>query len=300
MTDPSPGSLRTAPSQPLVLSVVVALCGAAWGVFWYPMRGFEAAGVGGGWVSFVFNLVAILTPLPFLLRRSAWRGFVGQLPTGLLLGSAFTLYTVSLVLTDVLNAILLFYLTPVWSTLGGRLFLGHPLSVNRIAAILLGLAGMAFILGADGGLPLPRNAGDLIALVSGLLWSAGTLRSYASPHPGIAQPVFAFSLGGLVSSSIVLLAGLAIASPLTHTGAILSVLPSMIVIALVMYVPPNFIILWASQRIDPGRVGILLMTEVLVGAVSAAILSGEPFGVPQIAGTVLIVGAGLVEVLGRR
>ena len=34
------------------------------------------------------------------------------------------------------------------------------------------------------------------------------------------------------------------------------------VMALIFFVPPNFLILWAAQRIDSGRVGILLMTEV--------------------------------------
>ncbi len=58
--------------------------------------------------------------------------------------------------------------------------------------------------------------------------------------------------------------------------------------------------LWAAQRIDSGRVGILLMTEVLAGAVTAALFSGESFGVMEATGTILILCAGLVEVLGRR
>ena len=66
------------------------------------------------------------------------------------------------------------------------------------------------------------------------------------------------------------------------------------------FVPPNFLVLWAAQRIDSGRVGILLMTEVLVGAATAALFSGEPFGLMELTGTALIVCAGLVEVLGRR
>jgi len=65
-------------------------------------------------------------------------------------------------------------------------------------------------------------------------------------------------------------------------------------------VPPNFLVLWAAQRLDPGRVGILLTTEVLVGALSAGFLSGQPFGFAEIAGTAFIVSAGLVEVLKRR
>ena len=271
-----------------------------WGVFWYPLRSFEAAGVGGGWVSLIFNLTALLSPLPWLVDRKAWAGFARQAANGLLLGTAFSLYTVSLVMTDVIHAILLFYLTPVWSTIGGCLLFGERLSIARVAAIVLGFAGMATILGVGDGLPMPRNAGDWLALLGGLCWAAGTLRSYRQPSLGIALPVFTFSLGGVVSSAFILAVASQIGLPLAETGDIWPVLPWILLLAMIIFVPPNFLVLWAAQRIDSGRVGILLMTEVLFGSVSAALLSGEAFGPAHAAGTALIVAAGSIEVLGRR
>ena len=271
-----------------------------WGVFWLPLRWLADQGVGGGWVSLVFNAVSALAPLPWLLRRSRWAGARSHLLTGLLLGSAFALYTVSLAMTDVLHAILLFYLTPVWSTLGGWLLFKERLGASRILAIVFGLGGLALILGIADGWPLPRNAGDWTALASGMCWAAGTLRSYAKPSRGIALPVFLFSLGGLASSAIILMIGSALAMPLANAGNLLQAMPWMILLALIFFVPPNFLVLWAAQRIDPGRVGILLMGEVLVGSISAALLSGQPFGPAEFAGTLLIVCAGLVEVVGRR
>ncbi len=281
-------------------AIAVALCGSMWGVFWIPLRWLDGQGVGGGWVSLIFNAVAVLSPLPWLLKRGAWTGIGNQALTGLLLGSAFSLYTVSLVMTDVIHAILLFYLTPVWSTLAGWLFLGQRLSRSRIAAIVLGLSGMACILGVTGGLPLPRNSGDWVALLSGMCWSAGTLRSYARPEPGIALPVFAFATGGLVCSALILAIAAGLSMPLANFGDLVHALPLVILLALITFVPPSFLILWAAQRIDPGRVGILLMTEVLVGSISAAAYSGDPFGTFELLGTTLIVLAGLTEVLGRR
>jgi len=284
----------------LLPAIAVSLCGAMWGGFWYPLRWFDAQGVGGAWVSLIFNAVAILTTLPLLARRGSWRGLGGQAMTGLMLGSAFSLYTVSLVMTDVLHAILLFYLTPVWSTLAGWLLFRQRLSVSRIVAMSVGLAGMSLILGLETGVPLPRNAGDLIALGSGMLWAVGTMRSYARPAFGIALPVFAFSFGGLVSSAIILYIAASLSVPLANTGNFAQSLPWIVVLSLIMFVPPNFLVLWAAQRIDSGRVGILLMTEVLVGAITAALFSGEPFGAAELLGTALIVCAGLIEVLGRR
>ena len=295
-----PAPNAPAPPTYLLAAIAVALCGAIWGLFWLPLHWLEGRGVGGGWTSFVFNLVSMLAPLPFLWRRGAWDGFWRQAPAGFLLGTAFSMYSVSLVMTDVLHAILLFYLTPVWSTLAARVIFGTRLTGARIVSIACGAAGMALILGVTEGLPLPRNAGDWVALVSGMLWAAGTMHSFARPAPGIAVPVFTFSLGGLVASGVILALGAAAGMPMAQPGPIWTALPLIIAAALVFFVPPNFLVLWAAQRLDSGRVGILLTTEVLIGALSAGFLSGQPFGIPEIAGTAFIISAGLVEVLGRR
>ena len=66
---------------------------------------------------------------------------------------------------------------------------------------------------------------------------------------------------------------------------------------LVWAVPTMVLMMWGAQRLDPGRVGILLMGEVLVGAASAAVLTDEPFGARQFIGGGLIVAAALIDVL---
>lgn len=288
------------PPAPLLATLAVALCGSLWGVFWLPLHWLQARGVGGGWVSLVFNLVSMLAPLPWLARRTNWRGFAHHAPAGLLLGLAFSLYSVALVMTDVLHAILLFYLTPVWSSLAGWLLFGARLSGTRLAAIALGFAGMAAILGVEQGLPLPRNPGDWVALASGMFWAAGTMHSFARPASGVALPVFTFSLGGSLAAAAILAVGAGFNLPMAASGTLWAMLPLITLLALIFFVPPNYLILWAAQRVDPGRVGILLTTEVMVGACSAALFSGQPFGCQELAGTVLIISAALVEVLGRR
>jgi drug/metabolite transporter (DMT)-like permease len=45
---------------------------------------------------------------------------------------------------------------------------------------------------------------------------------------------------------------------------------------------------------------VLLMSEVVVGAISAALLSGEMFGAREALGTLLIIAAALFEVLGKK
>ena len=255
--------------------------------------------MGGAWVSLIFNALTLVAALPWLLRREAWTGFADQSINGLLLGTAFSLYTISLVMTDVIHAILLFYLTPVWSTLVGWLFMRERLSGSRILAMALGFAGLAAVLGVKDGIPLPRNWGDAVALLSGMCWAAGTLRSFHRPTRRIALPVFGFALGGFLSSALILAVTAAMALPLASVGHLVTMLPWIVLLGLVIFVPPNFLVLWAAQRIDSARVGILLMTEVLFGTISAGILSGQPFGLAEGIGTALIVSAGLIEVLRR-
>ena len=292
-------SAETKANQSLLAAGAVALCGAMWGVFWVPLRWFDDAGVGGGWVALIFNAVALLSALPWLMRRAAWQGVADQLINGLLLGTAFSLYTISLVMTDVIHAILLFYLTPVWSTLGNWLLYRQRLDAGRALAIVLGFGGLAAVLDVTEGLPMPRNLGDVVALASGMFWAAGSIRSFRRPSDGIALPVFSFSLGGVLSSLLILMVATGLALPLATPGPLAAMLPAIVLVALVLFVPPNFLVLWAAQRIDPARVGILLMTEVLFGSISAAILSGEPFTLTDGVGTALIVAAGLIEVLRR-
>jgi drug/metabolite transporter (DMT)-like permease len=287
-----------APSH-LLPAVAVALCGAMWGVFWVPLHWFGSEGVGGAWVSLIFNAMAMASALPWLLRRNAWEGFADQAINGLLLGTAFSLYTISLVLTDVIHAILLFYLTPVWSTLAGWFFLRERLNGSRILAMVLGFAGLAAVLGVKDGIPLPRNWGDGLALLSGMCWAAGTMRSFHRPTRKVALPVFTFSLGGFISSAIILAIAWAMALPLAEPGHLGAMLPWIMLLGLIIFVPPNFLVLWAAQRIDSARVGILLMTEVLFGTLSAGLLSGQPFTLAEGIGTALIVSAGLIEVLRR-
>jgi drug/metabolite transporter (DMT)-like permease len=88
-------------------------------------------------------------------------------------------------------------------------------------------------------------------------------------------------------------------SDLATTGQIMPMMPWIILFGLVFFVPPNFLVLWAAQRIDSARVGILLMTEVLLGTLSAAMLSGDPFSLSVGIGMALIIGAALLEVFRR-
>lgn len=289
------------PPATLLPSLGVLAAGGIWGLFWYPLRLVGADGVSADWVNLMFFAVSAAVVLPWALRRTARSGMGrDQWITGLLLGTAFAFYTLSLVMTEVVRAILLFYLTPVWSTLIGVAFLGERLTARRALALALGFGGLWLILGGEGGLPIPRNAGDWIGLVAGFCWSLGTLGSYHRPSPSIAKSVLAFSLGGLAITAAAMLVRHGLGELSTDMAAVGRAAPLILTLGLCMFSIPNVVVLWAAQRVEPARVGILLLAEVLTGTASAALFSDEPFGAAQAVGATLIVAAGVAEVSARR
>ncbi len=266
-----------------------------------PFRALGEAGFHGGWASLAFYLLTVLLLAPAALMR--WRRLRSAgwslLLIGAIAGAAFSLYATALLLTEVVRVLLLFYLTPVWGTLLGRLLLGERIGASRGVALVLGLAGLVVILGFDDGLPLPRNAGDWMALIAGIAWAYGSLLIYRRPHIGVYETTFAFFAGGTLVTAIVALAPIA-ANEIAPTLSALAEGWSWLVLVIALFgVPPVVMTLWGASLLSPGRVGILLMGEVVVGVASAAIWSGEPFGMREAAGTVLIVGAALIETLAR-
>ena len=147
--------------------------GADWGLFWIPLRELEDAGFQGLWITVVYFLIPALCLFPVTIWR--WKyvkrgGFQLQL-TAIISGGALLLYSTSIVYTDVVRAILLFYLTPVWGIILGRIFLGDKISTPRIIAMILAIIGMLTIFGLGAKFPLPQNLGDWLGLCSGFMWA---------------------------------------------------------------------------------------------------------------------------------
>jgi drug/metabolite transporter (DMT)-like permease len=74
-------------------------------------------------------------------------------------------------------------------------------------------------------------------------------------------------------------------------------LPWLLPTMLIVVVTGMYATMWGAPKLNPAVVGLLFMTEISVGAVTAAIWAGEPFGAREIAGVVLITVAGATESL---
>ncbi|HSF96658.1 MAG TPA: DMT family transporter [Thermohalobaculum sp.] len=294
--------IRALAARPALLpSLGIVLGGALWGLFWLPVRALGEMGLEGAWPGAMIYLgcTAALTPVVVLRWRQLIRHARVLAVCGLLTGTAFATYSASLLMTEVVRVILLFYLTPVWATLMGIAFLGERLTLGRAVALVMGVGGMLVVLGIGERLPWPHNLGDWLALASGVAWAWGSMELYRSGGVPVVEQITAFVLGSLaVTFAGIIFGGAAFGGwpPLADLGA---AVPLGFLAGL--YVVPMLVLtIWPATLLSPGRIGILLMSDVVVGVISAALLSGEPFGLREALGTVLIVGAAVVEVLGHR
>jgi drug/metabolite transporter (DMT)-like permease len=66
-------------------------------------------------------------------------------------------------------------------------------------------------------------------------------------------------------------------------------------LCMVWLIPITWMVLWGAAYLDPGRVSILLLLEIVAAAISSSLLTNEPFGWREAVGCVLVLGAGLLE-----
>jgi drug/metabolite transporter (DMT)-like permease len=270
------------------------------GLYWLPLRQVDQAGVTGLWAPLAISLLAGLPlALPLLRRRQRSRADWRDLTIiGSLLGGAYALYAASFMLTDVVRVVLLFYLAPVWGTLLEIFLLRRSLTGQRCASLLLGIGGLIVILGGGANLTLTMNAGDAMALTSGIVWSVGVLVVFRRADLAIGDQIGAQAAGAVVVAVMVAWFGLS-GSAAPPASAFVGAFPWLLFVAIVLTVPMWCLSLWASRHLTPARTTLLFMIEVCVGVGSAALLSGDPFGWREAAGTTLVVSAALVELTPR-
>lgn len=277
--------------------IAVAYSGLVWGLFWIPVRALDGAGVHGLWGLLVFYLVPGLLILPVLaLRwRQNWQGGRWLVLLGLATSVPLVCYSIAVLYTDVIRAMLLFYLTPIWSTILGWLFLKERITPVRHAAIAMAMLGILAIFRVDERLPWPENAGDWAALIAGFSWAvASVLLRFDRGTHALELTAQNFFWSAIAVTIATLAFGTGPPPSLDLVAAQLWwLVPALIAVVMTGV----YAALWGAPKLSPGLVGLLFMTEISVGSITAAIWSGDPFGPREIVGIVLISLAGMLESL---
>ena len=279
-------------SGTIALALVSALM---WGLWWAPVRLLEGMGLQGFWAT----LAMCLGTLPTLLwaARGTPRLPAQAVGGAVLVGVAVMLYGAALTFTDVVRAVLLFYLAPAWSTAIECLFMGRRWERRSAAALGLSFLGVAtifrFEISGDG-----WGMGDLAAIASGLGWSAGAALIFAAPGARGGRSFAALGLfsglGGVAATGLALFVGGAAAGP-PPAAAALAAAPLALATGAVYLAPILLITMFAALRLAPAIMSFLLTAEILSGVASSALLLDEPFGPMEAIGALLVAGGALVE-----
>lgn len=154
-----------------LISVLCLLFGASmWGLIWYPYRLLELDGVGGVVSSLASYAIPLVLILPFFWKHlHSARAHMGWLAL-LALAAGWTNmgYVLAVIGGEIMRVVLLFYLAPVWTVIFARWLLGEELSGWGWLIMAFSFAGALTMLWPEGGgLPLPANDAEWIALSAG-------------------------------------------------------------------------------------------------------------------------------------
>jgi drug/metabolite transporter (DMT)-like permease len=265
-----------------------------WGLTWWPLKAFNAAGIAGvPLILFTYGTVGLL--LSFLLwrDRKVWTGKFRLLwLIGLLGGYANLAFAMAMIYGDVVRAMMLFYLAPVWGVLGGRLFLGELIDKRRWLGMVFAIIGAWLILGGNALFTNAPTWIDLLALTAGMAFALSNITFRATPTFPTASKVAAVFVGcGLFALLLM---------PL-QTGSVPQLTPLLLVglaaFSLLWLLGASVASAWSVTRLEAGRASILLITELLVAVISATIIGGETLSTAELAGGSFIVLSAVLEAL---
>ena len=292
---PSSRPVARAAVSPRLAGLVLLFSATLWGLSWWPMRQLGAAGVAGPVLSLLAYGASGLLGLPLLLReRRQWQRHPAKVAMIAVFGGwAAASFILAMTQGDVVREMLLFYLAPAWSVLGGRLVLKEPLGIRRGVAVAIALAGAYLVIRAGGSV---RGGGitaaDLLALSSGITFAANNLVMRAAQEISVSSKTIIMMLGcGTLSALAV--AGAGSPMPPASAAAVLGVGA----FALVWIIGGSATTAFGMSHLEAGRSAVILLAELVAAVASASIAQQRMPTATELAGAALILAAAALDIL---
>ena len=263
---------------------------AAWGLIWYPMRLLELRGLSGLWLAFLLYFSALIVSLPW-----TWRDLGGfkahpALMWFIALTSGWTnvAFVLAVLEGNILRVMLLFYLSPVWAVLMGRWFLGERVSrASVVALVLAGSGALAMLWNPQAGFPWPESRADWLGLTAGLAFAASNVAVRHARSLSMASK----AVSAWIGVSLVALVWAAVSEvPLP------SVEPTTYLYAVVLGVGAvlgmTVLVQYGVAHMPVQRSAVIMLFELIVGALSQQLLTDESLGwVEWVGGGLIALGA---------
>lgn len=252
------------------LSLVIGAC--LWGVVWYPMRWFQAQGLSGLMLTLILYASALVVSLP--VTSNTFREWRGQthvlLPLALLAGWTNIAFVLAVLQGNVVRVMLLFYLSPAWSLLLARVFLGESISRRALWTLSLSLLGALILLWPHTAQSAPFSQADVLGLTAGLAFSASNILTRALTHISLAAKASTV-WAGVTALSLVLV----YAQHLPLPPVSWRVLGAAVLLGAVGILAMTYLIQYGVSALPAQRSSVLMLIELLAGALSQHALTQE-------------------------
>ena len=264
-----------------------------WGLLWYPLRLLEEMGLSGLWSTLLIYCSAVIFIIPLCWSRKTdfFQNKKEYLLLGLFAGWTNLAFILAMLEGEVVRVLLLFYLSPIWAIIMAVLILHERLTVSSFIALFLALLGGALMLWDPDFFSIGFNLADIYAITSGMAFA---MTNIVVRKVGVAS--WSLKIGSAWIGVIALtLAGLFISQPPLPEISVRSAS-----LAFFLGFPFMLIMTWTAQYgvtyLPIQRSSVIFLLEIVVGAVSAALLTNEVVSQLEYLGGILIICAGLVSV----
>lgn len=288
-------SLATKSERRAVLALLVSA--TLWGLIWYPLRHLQAAGINGIWSSLI--IYGCLIPLGLVLARRQfyqWRDYpISLLLIALTSGWANVAFIMAVIDGNVVRVMLLFYLSPVWAIAMSWALIGERPHLWALSTAMVALSGAMIMLWEPGlGAPWPRDNSDWLALTAGMAFAASNVGIRATPGLGLNMKMAANWLGvsSVAAVWILLLADPMPMVPVGYWGLAVAMGAVMLVMTLTVQ--------YGVSHLPVYRSSVVLLFELVAGALSSQLLSDEVILPREAFGGVLIVLAAWLSARSER
>lgn len=244
-----------------------------WGMIWYPLRLLEAQGLHGLWSALVSYGAILLLFLWVLVRERATlqRNFLPFLLMGLAAGWCNVAFIMAVLDGNVVRVLLLFYLSPFWAVCLGWLLLGERLDRQSLLVFAIAVVGAIIMLWDETlGMPWPRDMADWLAVSSGFAFALSNVFVRGLQNVSVLLKSTG-SWGGVVIVASIWIWLSSSAFPAVGAGVLLAA----VLLGLCGFLMMTLSVLYGVTRMPLHRSAVILLFELVVGAISAMLLTDE-------------------------
>ncbi|WP_078452745.1 DMT family transporter [Solemya velum gill symbiont] len=265
-----------------------------WGILWWPLRLFESAGLNALWLTLVCYTAALLVSLPWLRQLSRIRThWFLYLCLALAAGWGNLAFIIAMLEGTVMRVLLLFYMAPVWTLLFAHWILHEHISLRIAGVMLLAMCGVLLMLwNPQLEQPWPQGIADWLALSAGMAFALNNLMIRKLRY----EPILLKTQ--VTWAGCILVAGFAV---LIRTEALpqvdVEVIGWAILLGIFGFAMSNLTLQYGVTHMRAQRSAVILLFELVVGGVSAALIAGEILSFREVIGGAIIVIAGYLVTL---